>query len=79
MKKPSATEFGSDWSRQKLLCYDVREAVVASLGYLELIAEHNVDGEASEKALKGALKNTQFAARKVAELFQEICNTEKGQ
>lgn len=61
------TEFISDWSRQKLLCYDVRAAVVTALGYLELMRENNT---ITRTNLKIALKNTRTAAKKADELFQ---------
>lgn len=70
--------FGSDWSRQKLLCYDVRAAVISTLGYLELVEESRSEESAPEKAIQGALKNTRLAAHKVEELFQELCKFEKG-
>lgn len=66
------TEFISEWSRQKLLCYDVRAAVVTALGYLELMQQKN---NITRTNLKIALKNTRVAAKKVDELFQEISNT----
>jgi hypothetical protein len=76
LEEDLVNEFGSDWSRQKLLCYDVRAAVITTLGYLELIEEEKANESAVKKALKGALKNTRAAAQKVEELFQEICKAE---
>ena len=65
-------EFGSDWSRQKLLCYDVRAAVINALGYLELVQDETADESAAKKALKGAHQTIRDAGRKAEELFQEI-------
>lgn len=45
-------EFGSDWSRRKLLCYDVRAAVISTLGYLELLGEAKTDEITTKNALK---------------------------
>jgi hypothetical protein len=39
LEKTIVNEFGSDWPRQKLLCYNVRAAVINTLGCLELIEE----------------------------------------
>ena len=72
-------EFGFDWPRQKLLCYDVRHFVITTLGYLEVVEEEKADEGTAKKALEGALKNTRAAAQKIEELFQEICKTEKTQ
>lgn len=77
MKKHQVKEFGSDWPRQKLLCYDLRAAVVTTLGCLELVTDHKHDNNEGEKALNLALENTQLAARKVEELFREICKADK--
>jgi hypothetical protein len=77
MKKLPVKEFGSDWPSQKLLCYDLRAAVVNTLSCLELIANHKHENTEVEKALNLALKNTQFAAQKVEELFREICEADK--
>jgi hypothetical protein len=79
MKKPNVKEFGSDWPRQKLLCYDLRAAVITTLGCLELITDHKHEKTEVEKALNLALKNTQLSARKVEELFREICKADKPQ
>lgn len=72
-------ELGSDWSRQKLLCYEVRAAVISTLSHLELIEERSTKEPTAGKALKGAMKHTRLAAQKVEELFRQICETEKGQ
>ncbi len=72
-------EFASDWSRQKLLCYDVRAALVSTLGYLELIEARTTEEITAQNAIQGALKNTRFAVEKVEELFREICATENVQ
>ena len=75
----NVNEFGSDWPRQKLLCYDVRYFVITTLEYLEPLEEEKADEGNARKAFQGALKNTRAAAQKVEELFQEICKTEKSQ
>jgi len=77
MKKLHVKEFGPDWPRQKLLCYDLRAAIITTLGWLELITDHKHESTEFEKALNLALKNTQLAARNVEELFQEICKADK--
>jgi hypothetical protein len=65
----------SDWSRQKLLCYDVRAAILTARGYLELLVQDNPGHGPAEKALQIALENARDAANKSEELFQEICQT----
>jgi hypothetical protein len=77
MKKPYVKEFGADWPRQKLLCYDLRAAVATTLGCLELMVDHKLGKTEVEKALNLAFKNTQLSAQKAEELFREICKPDK--
>jgi hypothetical protein len=72
-----AKEFGDDWPRQKLPCYDVREAVISTLGYLEVLQEAKLDQSNSEKALKRAIGHIKAAAEEVEKLFKMICEKER--
>jgi hypothetical protein len=70
-------DFGADWPRQKLLCYDVRCYVINTLGYLEMLQETKLNQSDSEKALQGAFRQTKAAVDAVEELFKVICEKER--
>jgi hypothetical protein len=76
MTKPETKQFGDDWPREKLLCYDVRGYVMNTLGYIELLQESKLNPRDS-KFVKTNVKQMEVAAKQVEELFQIICKKER--
>jgi hypothetical protein len=69
-------EFGYGWSREKLLCYGVQDAVINTLGHLELLQESKLSPSDS-KILEIASKATRRAVEHVDELYKIICEKER--
>jgi hypothetical protein len=72
-------EFGAGEPKQKMLCYDVRAAVISTLAYLEMIEDAKSDPIDVDKHLKGAIKQCRWAAEKIEDLYKEISNAESRQ
>jgi pyruvate, orthophosphate dikinase len=70
-KQLGTGEFGADWPRQKLLCYDVRCNVMNTLGCIELLQESKRNRRDS-KYLKVMLRIMKETEEKVVELSHII-------
>jgi hypothetical protein len=75
-KEPETKQFGDEWPREKLLCYDVRCYVMNTLAHIELLQDSKLNPRDSE-LVKQMFKQMEAAAKKVEELFQIICKKEK--
>lgn len=76
-KELGTKQFGDDWPRQKLLCYDVRCHVTDTLGYIDLLRESK-HSPRDTKALKSMLRRMTQAAEQLEELFHILCLEEEG-